>query len=61
MLEFDSVTPNLTSFSLTISANDTKFVGYVQVNIDVIDVNDNSPQFLNDSYRYSFNFIITYI
>lgn len=39
--------------TLNISVNDTEFVEFLTVNIEVVDINDNSPQFENVTYRYS--------
>ena len=36
---------------LNVSVNDTEFVTYLQVNIEILDINDNSPQFDEETYR----------
>lgn len=38
-------------FTLNISVDDTRFTDYLTVNINVIDINDNFPEFANESYR----------
>lgn len=39
------------SYILNISVNDTEFVDYLTVIVELVDINDNSPDFVNDSYR----------
>lgn len=39
-------------YNLNISVNDTRYVDFVTVNVELVDINDNSPVFANDSYRY---------
>lgn len=38
-------------YTLNISVNDTEFLDFLTVNIELVDINDNSPIFANDSYR----------
>ena len=45
---------------LNISVNDTTFTDHIVVNIEIVDINDNSPEFVNDSYRFVSLYIFTY-
>lgn len=49
--DFD-LTTRVQYYTLNISVNDTKFLDFLTVNIELVDINDNSPIFANDSYRY---------
>lgn len=51
-LDYDlSNVPGVRAVTLNISVNDTVFIDFLTVNIDVVDVNDNSPMFRSNSYK----------
>ncbi len=43
---------------LNISVNDTQFVDHIIVNIEIVDINDESPEFMNDSYRFVLLYVV---
>lgn len=49
-LDFDLISA-AQFYTLNISVNDTENAEYLTVNIELVDINDNSPEFANDSYR----------
>jgi len=51
-LDYDVSTPNLDHFILTVVANDSLNPSTLTVNVMLVDINDNSPIFSNDSYTY---------
>lgn len=51
-LDYDLVTTDRFP-TLNVSVNDTEFIAFLTVNVEVVDINDNSPVFDNDTYRYS--------
>ena len=50
-LDYDLVTTDRFP-TLNVSVNDTEFVAFLTLNIEVVDINDNSPMFDNDTYRW---------
>ena len=50
VLDFDLITA-VKFYTLNISVNDTENVDFLTVNIGLVDINDNSPEFANATYR----------
>ena len=51
-LDYDDEMSGIREQTLTISVNDTLFTDEMTLVIQLQDINDNSPAFLNDSYQY---------
>lgn len=50
-LDYD-LNPELREQVLTIVVNDTLFTDEATITIQLIDINDNTPKFQNDTYQY---------
>ena len=50
-LNYDLRTSGTRSYDLTVSVNDTEHVDFVEVTVLVLDINDNDPEFSNETYR----------
>ena len=49
-LDYDA-NPDLRKPELTVVVNDTEFTDEITVNIVLVDINDNTPMFENDTYQ----------
>ena len=54
VLDFDLNNP-VRFYTLNISVNDSELLDYLTVNVELVDINDNTPIFTNDSYRWVCN------
>ena len=50
-LDYDLRTSGTRAYSLTVSVNDTEHVDFVEIAVQVLDINDNDPEFSNETYR----------
>ena len=50
-LNYDLRTFGTRSYDLTVSVNDTEHVDFIEVAVLVLDINDNDPEFSNETYR----------
>lgn len=49
-LDYD-LNPDLRRLELTITVNDTKYTDEITLVVELMDINDNSPVFENNSYQ----------
>ena len=49
-LDYDA-NPDLRNPELTVIVNDTDFTDEITINIVLVDINDNTPMFENDTYQ----------